>query len=98
MSVETGPLCVVVCQTAGCFLVNLRCSLSSLSAPVAASPLHLLAAHASASASLPMKRQNGDQLAADQPDAKRIKSEDEAASSSPAADSPAASDLSSHLN
>ncbi|XP_075942715.1 forkhead box protein K2 isoform X1 [Anarhichas minor] len=43
-----------------------------------ASPLHLLAAHASASASLPTKRQNGDQLAGEQPDAKRVKSEDEA--------------------
>ncbi|TDH03286.1 hypothetical protein EPR50_G00161920 [Perca flavescens] len=45
-----------------------------------ASPLHLLAAHASASASLPTKRQNGDQAASEQPDAKRIKSEEEAAS------------------
>ncbi|XP_042360880.1 forkhead box protein K2 [Plectropomus leopardus] len=43
-----------------------------------ASPLHLLAAHASASASLPTKRQNGDQLASEQPDTKRIKTEDEA--------------------
>lgn len=99
LSAETRPLCIVVCQTAGCLLVNLRRSpsLSSLSAPVAASPLHLLAAHASASASLPTKRQNGDQLAAEQPDAKRIKSEDEVASSSPAADS-LANDPSSHLN
>ncbi|XP_071321192.1 forkhead box protein K2-like [Trachinotus anak] len=70
-----------------------------------ASPLHLLAAHASASASLPTKRQNGDQLASEQPDAKRIKSEDEAAPapSAPAAatadsDSPAANDQGSHLN
>ncbi|XP_032393390.1 forkhead box protein K2 [Etheostoma spectabile] len=45
-----------------------------------ASPLHLLAAHASASASLPTKRQNGDQAASEQPDAKRIKSEEGAAS------------------
>ncbi|XP_078124991.1 forkhead box protein K2 [Sander vitreus] len=45
-----------------------------------ASPLHLLAAHASASASLPTKRQNGDQAASEQPDAKRIKSEEAAAS------------------
>lgn len=69
-------------------------------APVVASPLHLLAAHASASASLPTKRQNGDQLAGEQPDAKRIKSEDEAASPTPAADldSSAASDPDSHLN
>ncbi|XP_040047137.1 forkhead box protein K2 [Gasterosteus aculeatus] len=62
-----------------------------------ASPLHLLAAHASASASLPTKRQNGEQPAAGPPDAKRAKSEDEAAargavsaadSSSPAANEP----------
>ncbi|XP_074553272.1 forkhead box protein K2 [Halichoeres trimaculatus] len=49
-------------------------------APVVASPLHLLATHASASASLPTKRQNADQPASEQPDAKRSKSEnDEAA-------------------
>ncbi|XP_015804410.1 forkhead box protein K2 [Nothobranchius furzeri] len=61
------------------------------SAPVVASPLHLLAAHASASASLPTKRQNSDQLVNEQPDAKRVKSEDE---TGPAAetDSPAAND------
>ncbi|KFO35743.1 Forkhead box protein K2 [Fukomys damarensis] len=40
----------------------------------AASPLHMLATHASASASLPTKRQNGDQ--AEQPELKRIKTED----------------------
>ncbi|KAM5274585.1 forkhead box protein K2 isoform 2-T2 [Ctenodactylus gundi] len=40
----------------------------------AASPLHMLATHASASASLPTKRQNGDQ--AQQPELKRIKTED----------------------
>ncbi|XP_039331777.1 forkhead box protein K2 isoform X2 [Saimiri boliviensis] len=40
----------------------------------AASPLHLLATHASASASLPTKRQNGDQP--EQPELKRIKTED----------------------
>lgn len=39
-----------------------------------ASPLHMLATHASASASLPTKRQNGDQ--AEQPELKRIKTED----------------------
>lgn len=49
------------------------------SSSAVASPLHLLATHASASASLPTKRQNGDQLASEQPDAKRIKSADEAA-------------------
>ncbi|MBN3278485.1 FOXK2 protein, partial [Polyodon spathula] len=40
-----------------------------------ASPLHMLATHASASASLPTKRQNGDQ--AEQPELKRIKTEGE---------------------
>ncbi|KAI4900521.1 hypothetical protein NFI96_020088 [Prochilodus magdalenae] len=39
-----------------------------------ASPLHMLATHASASASLPTKRQNGDQ--SEQPDTKRLKAED----------------------
>ncbi|XP_056627729.1 forkhead box protein K2 [Triplophysa dalaica] len=39
-----------------------------------ASPLHMLATHASASASLPTKRQNGDQ--AELPDTKRVKTED----------------------
>nr|XP_033817599.1 forkhead box protein K2 isoform X2 [Geotrypetes seraphini] len=41
---------------------------------VASSPLHMLATHASVSASLPTKRQNGDQL--EQPELKRIKSEE----------------------
>ncbi|XP_023262735.1 forkhead box protein K2-like [Seriola lalandi dorsalis] len=70
------------------------------SAPAVASPLHLLAAHASASASLPTKRQNGDQLASEQPDAKRVKSEDEAAPATAGANSdlPAANDQGSHLN
>ncbi|KAM4664000.1 forkhead box protein K2 isoform 1-T1 [Discoglossus pictus] len=40
----------------------------------AASPLHMLATHASASASLPTKRQNGDQT--EQPDLKRVKAEE----------------------
>lgn len=39
-----------------------------------ASPLHMLATHASASASLPTKRQNGDQ--SEQPELKRVKTED----------------------
>ncbi|XP_035260036.1 forkhead box protein K2 isoform X2 [Anguilla anguilla] len=39
-----------------------------------ASPLHMLATHASASASLPTKRQNGDQ--AEQPELKRVKTEE----------------------
>ncbi|XP_073435772.1 forkhead box protein K2 isoform X2 [Dendrobates tinctorius] len=45
-------------------------------ARAAASPLHMLATHASASASLPTKRQNGDQN--DQPELKRIRMEDRA--------------------
>uniref|UniRef100_A0A3B3SFP1 Forkhead box protein K2 n=1 Tax=Paramormyrops kingsleyae TaxID=1676925 RepID=A0A3B3SFP1_9TELE len=45
----------------------------SLSLSVA-SPLHMLATHASASASLPTKRQNGDQ--AEQPELKRIKTDE----------------------
>nr|XP_057904463.1 forkhead box protein K2 [Doryrhamphus excisus] len=59
-----------------------------------ASPLHLLADHASASASLPTKRQNGDQQAAGAPDAKRVKAEDEARP----VDSSAGNNPSSHLN
>ncbi|XP_073350068.1 forkhead box protein K2 [Pagrus major] len=67
------------------------------SATVVASPLHLLATHASASALLPTKRQNGDQLAAEQPDAKRIKSEDDGApASSTPADSSAANNSGAH--
>lgn len=42
---------------------------------VAANPLHLLAAHASASASLPTKRQNGELQ--EQPESKRVKTEEE---------------------
>ncbi|XP_061568732.1 forkhead box protein K2 isoform X2 [Cololabis saira] len=57
------------------------------SAPAAASPLHLLAAHASASASLPTKRRT--QPAGDEPDAKRQKPEHEAAQDS---ETPAAND------
>lgn len=69
------------------------------SAQAVASPLHLLAAHASASASLPTKRQNGDQLAGEEPDAKRIKSEDEAGQVAAAdSESSAANNAGSHLN
>lgn len=69
-------------------------------ATVAASPLHLLAAHASASASLPTKRQNGDQLGTEQPDAKRIKSEEkeEGEGAAAATDSPTANDVGGHAN
>uniref|UniRef100_A0A672I088 Forkhead box protein K2 n=1 Tax=Salarias fasciatus TaxID=181472 RepID=A0A672I088_SALFA len=59
------------------------------SAPPVASPLHLLAAHASASASLPTKRQNGEQPLGEQPDAKRSRAEEEAPPP-PAADSDSA--------
>lgn len=44
---------------------------------VAANPLHLLAAHASASASLPTKRQNG--VLQEQPEPKRVKTEEQEA-------------------
>lgn len=75
---------------------------SASAAPVVASPLHLLAAHASASASLPTKRQNGDQASSEQPDAKRIKSEpDEANNNNNTAadsDSSAANNTGSHLD
>lgn len=76
----------------------------------AANPLHLLAAHASVSASLPTKRHNGDQSAEQQPDAKRIKADpDQApptsssssppfASCPPSNDTVAASDPSGDLN
>lgn len=63
-----------------------------------ASPLHLLAAHASASASLPTKRQNGDQPA-EQPEAKRSKSEEEPApAGAPDSVSSAANDQGSQPN
>lgn len=48
-----------------------------------ANPLHLLAAHASASASLPTKRQNGELQ--DQPESKRVKTEEEEADGEAAA-------------
>ncbi|AWP19414.1 hypothetical protein SMAX5B_016006 [Scophthalmus maximus] len=67
-------------------------------APAVASPLHLLADHASASASLPTKRQNGDQLAGEQPDAKRVRSEGEAVVADSDSLPSAANDHSGHLN
>ncbi|XP_063328518.1 forkhead box protein K2 [Pelmatolapia mariae] len=70
----------------------------SSSASAVASPLHLLAAHASASASLPTKRQNGDQPA-EQPEAKRSKSEEEPApAGAPDSVSSAANDQGSQPN
>lgn len=68
----------------------------SRSPAVAVNPLHLLAAHASASALLPTKRQNDDQQGGGQPDTKRIKTEAEAASQPP--DSDSASNPGSHVN
>ncbi|PWA16088.1 forkhead box protein K2-like [Gambusia affinis] len=62
----------------------------SSSAPAAASPLHLLATHASAL--LPTKRQNGDQLTGEQPDAKRGKPEEVTPAVAVETDSPAAGD------
>ncbi|XP_051995746.1 forkhead box protein K2-like [Xyrauchen texanus] len=41
------------------------------------SPLHMLAAHASASATLPTKRQNGEKKASDPPENKRLKTEED---------------------
>lgn len=49
--------------------------ISTAASTAAANPLHLLAAHASASASLPTKRQNGELQ--DQPQSKRVKTEEE---------------------
>ncbi|CDQ61264.1 unnamed protein product [Oncorhynchus mykiss] len=77
--------------------------MQAAAATAVASPLHLLATHASASASLPTKRQNGAQAASDQPNAKRIKTE-EGDSATPTAtrvadtDSSAANDQASHHN
>ncbi|KAJ8254533.1 hypothetical protein COCON_G00211450 [Conger conger] len=57
-------------------------------ASVGASPLHILATHASASASLPTKRPNGDQ--ADPPEPKRVKAEDpESSATADSTDRPA---------
>ncbi|KAK2499252.1 hypothetical protein MC885_002201 [Smutsia gigantea] len=69
---EEVGLCI--CGTS--LLLFLSWSLPACVEPEAAvaSPLHMLATHASASASLPTKRQNGDQL--EQPEVKRVKTED----------------------
>lgn len=56
-------------------VATLTANPSSSSAPAMANPLHLLADHASASASLPTKRQNGEQQPNEQTDAKRIKTD-----------------------
>ncbi|XP_029692138.1 LOW QUALITY PROTEIN: forkhead box protein K2-like [Takifugu rubripes] len=75
---------------------HVAAALQGPSSSVAASPLHLLAAHASASASLPTKRQNEDQPGGAQPDTKRIKTEAEAGSQPP--DSDSANDPGSQVN
>lgn len=49
--------------------------ISTAASAAVANPLHLLATHASASASLPTKRQNGELQ--DQPETKRVKMEEE---------------------
>ncbi|XP_056152920.1 forkhead box protein K2 [Lampris incognitus] len=49
--------------------------ISAAASTAVANPLHLLATHASASASLPTKRQNGDQ--SEQPESKRVKMDGE---------------------
>lgn len=49
--------------------------ISTAASTAVANPLHLLAAHASASASLPTKRQNGELQ--DQPESKRVKAEED---------------------
>lgn len=59
-----------LCTSGSVFLIN-----PLFSPPAVANPLHLLAAHASASASLPTKRQNGE--VQDQPETKRVKTEEE---------------------
>ncbi|XP_061867171.1 forkhead box protein K2, partial [Colius striatus] len=58
----------------GTHIVPITTAIPGQGNAAAASPLHMLATHASASASLPTKRQNGDQ--AEQQDLKRIKTED----------------------
>ncbi|XP_058021870.1 forkhead box protein K2 isoform X2 [Ahaetulla prasina] len=58
----------------GTHIVPITTAMQSQANTAAASPLHMLATHASASASLPTKRQNGDQ--SEQQDLKRIKTED----------------------
>ncbi|KAM8785570.1 forkhead box protein K2 isoform 4-T4 [Rhynchonycteris naso] len=58
----------------GTHMVPVPATVHSQMNNAAASPLHMLATHASASASLPTKRQNGDQ--SEQPELKRVKTED----------------------
>uniref|UniRef100_A0A8D0GKC2 Forkhead box protein K2 n=1 Tax=Sphenodon punctatus TaxID=8508 RepID=A0A8D0GKC2_SPHPU len=58
----------------GTHIVPITTAIPAQGHTAAASPLHMLATHASASASLPTKRQNGDQ--SEQQELKRIKMED----------------------
>ncbi|KAM7089480.1 forkhead box protein K2 [Ciconia maguari] len=58
----------------GTHIVPITTAIQGQGNTAAASPLHMLATHASASASLPTKRQNGDQ--SEQQELKRIKTED----------------------
>ncbi|XP_065708832.2 forkhead box protein K2 [Patagioenas fasciata] len=58
----------------GTHIVPITTAIQGQGNAAAASPLHMLATHASASASLPTKRQNGDQ--SEQQELKRIKTED----------------------
>ncbi|KAI1896625.1 hypothetical protein AGOR_G00096700 [Albula goreensis] len=58
----------------GTHVVPITTAIQGQVSTAVASPLHMLATHASASASLPTKRQNGDQ--AEQPDLKRLKAEE----------------------
>ncbi|XP_060620440.2 forkhead box protein K2 isoform X3 [Anolis sagrei] len=58
----------------GTHIVPITTAIQGQANSAAASPLHMLATHASASASLPTKRQNGDQ--SEQQELKRIKTDD----------------------
>ncbi|XP_006028801.1 forkhead box protein K2 isoform X2 [Alligator sinensis] len=58
----------------GTHIVPITTAIQGQGNTATASPLHMLATHASASASLPTKRQNGDQ--SEQQELKRIKTED----------------------
>ncbi|KAM5134927.1 forkhead box protein K2 isoform 2-T2 [Mantella aurantiaca] len=58
----------------GTHVVPITTAIQGQVTTAAASPLHMLATHASASASLPTKRQSADQ--SDQPDIKKIKTEE----------------------
>ncbi|XP_074168109.1 forkhead box protein K2 isoform X3 [Sminthopsis crassicaudata] len=59
----------------GTHVVPVTTAIQGQVSTAATSPLHMLATHASASASLPTKRQNGDQ--SEHPELKRIKTEDD---------------------